>query len=69
MTVDMWSAFQRFEKFVIDNYAQGQHIALVIDEAQNLGTERLEELRMLLNINSRSDLFIANHHVGSARVA
>lgn len=48
--------FQRFEKFVINNYASGRHVALIVDEAQNLGVEKLEELRMLLNINSGNDL-------------
>lgn len=48
--------FQRLEKFAIDNYATGRHVALIIDEAHNLGVEKLEELRMLLNINSGKDL-------------
>lgn len=49
------SAFQRFQDFVIDEYAQGRHVVLVIDEAQNLSLDTLEELRMLTNINSNKD--------------
>ena len=47
--------FQRFEKFVIDRYAAGKQVALIVDEAQNLGIEQLEELRMLSNINAEQD--------------
>lgn len=44
--------FQHFQNFVIDEYAAGRHVVLIIDEAQNLGADMLEELRMLTNINS-----------------
>lgn len=44
--------FERFQDFVIDAYAKGKRTVLIIDEAQNLGIETLEELRMLTNINS-----------------
>jgi general secretion pathway protein A len=54
--VDTYVAlFQRFQDFVITAYAEGKRVVLVIDEAQNLGTETLEELRMLTNINSGKD--------------
>ena len=49
---DYVSLFQHFQNFVIDEYAAGRHVVLIIDEAQNLGAEMLEELRMLTNINS-----------------
>lgn len=49
------SLFQRFQDFVIDAYANGRRVILIIDEAQNLGGETLEELRMLTNINSGKD--------------
>ncbi|WP_299681718.1 AAA family ATPase [uncultured Roseobacter sp.] len=52
---DYVSLFQHFQNFVIDEYASGRHVVLVIDEAQNLGSEMLEELRMLTNINSGKD--------------
>ncbi|MBA97111.1 MAG: ATPase [Sulfitobacter sp.] len=53
--VDYVTLFQRFQDFVLDEYAAGRHVALIVDEAQNLGVETLEELRMLTNINSGKD--------------
>ncbi|MBY8978144.1 AAA family ATPase [Rhodobacteraceae bacterium NNCM2] len=47
--------FQRFQDFVIDTYASGRQVALIVDEAQNLDTDQLEELRMLSNINAEKD--------------
>lgn len=52
---DYVSLFQHFQDFVVAEYAAGRHVVLVIDEAQNLGSEMLEELRMLTNINSGKD--------------
>ena len=47
--------FQQFQDFVIEEYGLGRRVVIIIDEAQNLGEERLEELRMLTNINSGRD--------------
>ena len=47
--------FQRLQDFVIGQYAEGRRVMIVIDEAQNLSMEGLEELRMLTNINSNKD--------------
>lgn len=47
--------FQRFQQFVVDTYAEGKQVALIVDEAQNLGMSQLEELRMLSNINADKD--------------
>lgn len=47
--------FDRFQKFVIETYAAGKQVTLIVDEAQNLGIEQLEELRMLSNINAEKD--------------
>ena len=47
--------FQRLQDFVIERYSEGKRVLLVIDEAQNLSVEGLEELRMLTNINSNKD--------------
>ncbi|MEL6417083.1 MAG: AAA family ATPase [Pseudomonadota bacterium] len=52
---DYVSMFKRFQDFVIDEYANGRYVVLVIDEAQNLSVEALEELRMFTNINSNKD--------------
>lgn len=52
---DYVSLFQQFQNFVLAEYAAGRHVVLIIDEAQNLGADMLEELRMLTNINSGKD--------------
>lgn len=49
------SKFQQLQDFIIAQYAEGRSVTLVIDEAQNLSVEGLEELRMLTNINSNKD--------------
>jgi type II secretory pathway predicted ATPase ExeA len=52
---DYVALFQHFQDFVLGEYAAGKRVALIVDEAQNLGPEMLEELRMLTNINSGKD--------------
>lgn len=47
--------FARFQAYLIAEYAAGKRVILVIDEAQNLNPESLEELRMFTNINSNKD--------------
>ncbi len=38
--------------FLMDIYAQGQRVFLVVDEAQNLSDESLEQLRLLTNLQT-----------------
>nr|WP_232825031.1 AAA family ATPase [Primorskyibacter marinus] len=52
---DYVTMFQQFVDFVLEQYAHGHFVVLVIDEAQNLTPETLEELRMLTNVNSNKD--------------
>lgn len=40
-----------FSDFLLKQAASGKRVVLVVDEAQNLRAERLEELRMLSNLN------------------
>ena len=47
--------FARFQAFLIEQYAAGKRVIIVIDEAQNLSRSNLEELRMFTNINSNKD--------------
>lgn len=47
--------FQQFQDYVLEQYAVGRRVVLIVDEAQNLGSDTLEELRMLTNINSGKD--------------
>jgi type II secretory pathway predicted ATPase ExeA len=44
--------------FLIDEYGAGRRCVLIVDEAQNLTVEALEELRLLSNINSDKDLLL-----------
>jgi type II secretory pathway predicted ATPase ExeA len=49
---------ERHETFVdhlLLRYAEGKRVVLMIDEAQNLGAEALEQLRMLSNVNTGGD--------------
>jgi len=48
--------YETLTNFVIRNYAEGGRTLLVIDEAQNLSIQGLEELRLLSNINSGKDV-------------
>lgn len=52
---DYVALFQQLQDFVVSEYAAGRFVLLIIDEAQNLTQESLEELRMLTNINSNKD--------------
>lgn len=55
LTAAYVTLFQQLQDFVIEEYAAGRRVILLIDEAQNLSVEGLEELRMLTNINSNKD--------------
>ena len=43
--------FQKFHNFLRNEYRKGRRTILIVDEAQNLGIQALEELRMLTNVN------------------
>lgn len=47
--------YQDFMDFIIREYAQGRRTVLIVDEAQNMSAETLEELRMLSNVNADKD--------------
>jgi len=55
---DPAAVFEAFQQSLIDTYASGRRVVLIFDEAQTLGRERLEELRMLTNINTGSDVLL-----------
>jgi general secretion pathway protein A len=50
--VDLFAAFQAH---LIEEYAGGNRVILIFDEAQNLSRDALEELRMFTNINANKD--------------
>ena len=41
-----------FNQFLLSSHARGEHVVLVVDEAQNLGAKALEELRLLSNLQT-----------------
>jgi len=49
---------RKFTEFVMEQYSDGKRVLLVIDEAQNLSEEILEELRLISNINITNDVFL-----------
>ncbi len=46
---------QIFVEFLIEQYASNKRTILIVDEAQNMDVNTLEELRMLSNINADKD--------------
>ena len=46
---------QIFMEYLIEEYANGRTVLLIVDEAQNMKPDALEELRMLSNVNSDKD--------------
>ena len=44
--------YKRLQDYLIEEYARRGRTILIFDEAQNLGFDNLEELRMLSNINA-----------------
>ncbi len=55
---DKVALYQTFFNFINTEYAKNRRTVLIIDEAQNLGVETLEELRMLSNVNADKDQVI-----------
>ncbi|WP_206609514.1 ExeA family protein [Thiohalobacter thiocyanaticus] len=47
--------YQAFVDFMIQEYARNRRTVLIVDEAQNMAPETLEELRMLSNVNADKD--------------
>ena len=60
--------FANFQRFLHDQFAKGRRTILIVDEAQNLGLEELEELRMLSNINADKNQFLQIILVGQPQL-
>ena len=60
--------YQKFQEFLIEEYGRGRHVILIIDEAQNLTVDALEELRMLSNINADKDQLLQLILVGQPQL-
>jgi general secretion pathway protein A len=60
--------FRNFQQFLYQEHSKGRRVILIIDEAQNLGLETLEELRMLSNINADKNQFLQIVLVGQPQL-
>ena len=49
---DKVELYQDFTEFLVREYAAGRRTLLIVDEAQNLDADTLEEVRLLTNINA-----------------
>ena len=47
--------FSELNRFLIEQLALGNNVVLIIDEAQNLSTRLLEQIRMLSNLESENE--------------
>ena len=63
---DKVGLYQTFIDFLIKEYAHNRRTVLIIDEAQNMAPETLEELRMLSNVNADKDQVLQVFLVGQA---
>lgn len=54
-STDTIALYSTFIEFLLAQYAAGKRTVLIIDEAQNLSADLLEELRMLSNVNNERD--------------
>ncbi|MGA6925062.1 MAG: AAA family ATPase [Desulfosarcina sp.] len=51
-------------QFLIDRYAKNRHVLLIIDEAQNLSADSLEDIRMLSNLQTDDKILLQMMLVG-----
>ena len=45
----------QFYNWLLDRYRAGETAVLIVDEAQNVSEELLEEIRMITNVESSTD--------------
>ena len=50
--------FNELNTFLVDQYRQGANVVLIVDEAQNLRPEVLEEIRLISNLETERDKLI-----------
>lgn len=61
---DKVEMYDEFVQFLIAQFSAGSPVTLIIDEAQHLGTEVLEQLRMLSNVNTERGQILQTILVG-----
>ena len=55
---DRVKLYKQLVEFITSERKEGHRVILIIDEAQNLGTEALEDIRMLTNINVDKEIVL-----------
>jgi general secretion pathway protein A len=60
--------YDRFQQFLLAEYAARRRVVLIVDEAQNLHPGALESLRMLSNINADKDQLLQVILVGQPQL-
>lgn len=60
--------FRQLNKFLLNEFKRGNNVAVIIDEAQNLGVELLEELRMLSNLETTKEKILQLVLVGQPQL-
>ena len=68
-TEDPAEMMNNFHLILIDRYKQGRNMALIIDEAQNMPIETLENLRMLSNLETSKEKLVQIVLVGQPEFA
>ena len=56
--------YDTFVGYLIDQFRKGRPVTLIIDEAQHLGPEYLEQLRMMSNVNTEKGQILQTILVG-----
>lgn len=46
---------ERLNRFLLERHAEGERVVLIIDEAQNMSREALEQVRLLTNLETATD--------------
>ena len=46
---------ERLNRYLLERHAEGERVVLIIDEAQNMSREALEQLRLLTNLETATD--------------
>jgi general secretion pathway protein A len=65
---DKAALLRELNDFLIEQYAQRRQAVLIIDEAQNLSAEILEEIRMLSNLETDRDKLLQIILVGQPQL-
>lgn len=66
---DKVELYDQFYEYMIEEYGKGNRVVLIVDEAQNLDAETIEELRVISNINADKNLVLQLVVVGQPELA